>query len=76
MLGGSLGFVQRPAVDSRTGREFSRTEPSLFVPIASASYRIRYLESIGMYWYVDAAQIYDVTHSMPLSQFGFSLSRK
>jgi len=76
VLGASLGFIRRSAVDSRTNRSYAKSDASLFITIASASYRIKYVPSLGMHWYVDFAQIYDMTHNMPVSQFGFSVAKK
>jgi hypothetical protein len=74
-LGASVGFMRRPQANGQK-QEREKSDVSLFLTLASASYRIKYVESLGMYWYVDFAQIYDVNHSMTGSQFGFSLSRK
>src|SRR5262249_10395300 len=75
-LGASLGFIRTSRLNEKTGRVTDGNDAALFVTMASASYRIKYLQALGIYWYVDFAQVYDMTHNMVGSQFGFSLSRK
>jgi hypothetical protein len=75
-LGASLGFMRTSKLDEKTQRPIANNDLSLFITLASASYRIKYVKSLGYYWYVDFAQIYDMTHSVVGSQFGFSLSKK
>jgi hypothetical protein len=76
VLGASLGFMKDSTVDPRTEQVISKREMSLFLTMASASYRIKYVPALGMYWYVDLAQIYDIKHGLPGSQVGFSLSKR
>jgi hypothetical protein len=75
-LGASLGFMRTSKLDAKTQAAVTNNDLSLFITLASASYRIKYVKSLGYYWYVDFAQIYDMTHNVVGSQFGFSLSRK
>jgi hypothetical protein len=76
ILGASVGFIKNTELNPKTHESLTKNDISLFITIASASYRIKYVPSIGMYWYVDFAQIFDVTHTLPGSQFGFSLAKK
>jgi hypothetical protein len=52
------------------------TDYSIVISLVSVHYRAGYLKSLGMNWYVNVEQIFDVRANMPGSQVGISLSRK
>jgi hypothetical protein len=71
-----FGFVHHPVYNPRSQQTIVRSEPTLFVSLASVHYRVGYLRSFGLNWYINLEQIYDLRDNVPGSQFGFSFSRK
>jgi hypothetical protein len=71
-----LGFGRYPAYDAQRNKSFMREEPSLFISLASVHYRVRYLRSLGVNWYVNLEQIFDMRQNVGGSQIGFSFSSR
>jgi hypothetical protein len=70
------GWTRYPTYDKTQGLVTLKNQPTIFVSIASVHYRISYLQSLGMNWYLNLEQIYDLRYNMTGSQFGISLSNK
>jgi hypothetical protein len=71
-----LGVGRYPLYDRRLGQAVTKSEPTLFVSVASVHYRVSYLRSLGVNWYVNLEQVYDLRYNMTGSQFGISFSSK
>src|SRR5262249_26333285 len=65
-----LGFGRYPAYDARHKRSFLKAEPGLFISIASVHYRVAYIPSLGVNWYINLEQIFDVRENAAGSQLG------
>jgi hypothetical protein len=72
----ALGFGRYPVYDAKRKQSFIKNESSLFISLASVHYRIGYLRSLGVNWYVNFEQIFDSRQNMAGSQVGFSFSTK
>lgn len=74
----SLGVgIGRYPIYNRAERQSSmQSQATVFVSVASVHYRVGYLQSLGMNWYVNLEQVYDLRYNMSGSQFGISLSSK
>jgi hypothetical protein len=72
----ALGLGRYPIYDRSTKRSFMKSEATIFVSVASVHYRVGYLRSLGVNWYVNLEQVYDLRYNMTGSQFGFSFSTK
>jgi len=71
-----LGVGRYPLYDRRLGIPVTKSQPTLFVSVASVHYRVSYLQSLGVNWYVNLEQVYDLRYNMTGSQFGISFSTK
>ena len=71
-----VGLGRYPMYDRAHAQEMMKSQPTLFVSIASVHYRVRYLRSLGVNWYLNLEQVYDLRYNMTGSQFGFSFSNK
>lgn len=71
-----VGWGRYPVYDRAQGLAMMKNQPTVFVSIASIHYRVNYLQSLGMNWYVNLEQVYDLRYNMTGSQFGISLSNK
>lgn len=71
-----LGFGRYPAYDIRHNRYFVKDESSLFISLASVHYRVAYLQSFGVNWYINIEQMFDMRQNAAGSQVGFSFSPK
>src|SRR5262245_52177589 len=74
----SLGVgVGRYPIYDRSERQATReNQATVFVSVASVHYRVGYLCSFGVNWYVNLEQVYDLRYNMSGSQFGVSFSTK
>jgi hypothetical protein len=71
-----VGLGRYPIYD-RSQRQSSRqNQATVFVSVASVHYRVGYLQSLGVNWYVNLEQVYDLRYNMSGSQFGISFSTK
>jgi hypothetical protein len=71
-----IGVGRYPTYDARLNRSFMKDEVAFFVSMASAHYRAGYIEALGVNWYVNLEQVFDVHSSRAGSQLGVSFSRK
>jgi hypothetical protein len=71
-----VGWGRYPIYDRTHGLAMMKNQPTLFVSVASIHYRVSYLQSLGMNWYINLEQVYDMRYNMTGSQFGISLSSK
>lgn len=71
-----VGVGRYPAYDARLNESFMKEEVAFFVSMASAHYRAGYIQSLGVHWYVNVEQVFDVHASRFGSQLGISFSRK
>ena len=72
----ALGFGQLQNYDPVPGVFLPQDASTLFISLASVHYRVGYLQSIGMNWYVDLEQIFDLRQNASGSQIGITLSPK
>ena len=71
-----IGFGNYPEYDPRQRRYTSKDQATIFISLASVHYRVGYLRSLGLNWYIDFEQIFDMHENQPGSQVGLSFSRK
>jgi hypothetical protein len=71
-----FGWGRYPIYDRRQRQSMMKAEPTVFVSIASVHYRVSYLQSLGVNWYINLEQVYDLRYNMSGSQFGVSFSTK
>jgi hypothetical protein len=71
-----FGWGRYPIYDRRQRQAMMKAEPTVFVSIASVHYRVSYLQSLGVNWYINLEQVYDLRYNMSGSQFGVSFSTK
>jgi hypothetical protein len=71
-----LGFGRYPAYDVRHNRSVVKDESSLFISLASVHYRVAHLQSVGVNWYINVEQMFDLRQNAAGSQVGFSFSSK
>ena len=71
-----IGVGRYPAYDARLNESFMKEEVAFFVSMASAHYRAGYIPALGVNWYVNLEQVFDVHASRVGSQLGISFSRK
>ena len=71
-----FGWGRYPIYDRAQRQPMMKAEPTVFVSVASVHYRLGYLRSLGVNWYMNLEQVYDLRYNMSGSQFGLSFSRK
>lgn len=71
-----VGGGRYPLLDRGTNRITYKSQPTVFVSIASVHYRVSYLKSLGVNWYLNLEQVYDLRYNVAGSQFGVSFSSK
>jgi hypothetical protein len=72
----ALGFGRYTEYDKALGTVVAKTDYTLIVSVASVHYRAGRIASLGMNWYVNFEQIFDMRANTMGSQVGISLSRK
>jgi hypothetical protein len=72
----AVGWGRYPMYDSQRKQSVTKTEGTLFVSLASVHYRLKYLPSLGVNWYITLEQIYDMRANVTGSQVGVSFSSK
>ncbi len=72
----ALGFGHYQIYDARRRAAVGKNESTLIISVASVHYRVGYLRSLGVNWYINLEQMYDMRHNLAGSQFGFSFSTK
>lgn len=71
-----LGWGRYPIYDRSSGQAVMKNQPTVFVSVASVHYRVSYVQSLGVNWYINLEQVYDMRYNMTGSQFGISFSTK
>jgi hypothetical protein len=71
-----VGVGRYPAYDRATNRSFMKDQMAFFVSLASAHFRAGHLQALGLNWYVNLEQVFDMKANRAGSQFGISFSRK
>jgi hypothetical protein len=71
-----IGLARYPVYDEQRRQTVTKTEYTVLISLASVHYRVGYLPSIGMNWYINLEQIFDVRANSPGSQIGISFSSK
>jgi hypothetical protein len=71
-----VGWGRYPLYDRSARQAVKKSEATVFVSVASVHYRVGYLQSLGVNWYVNLEQVYDLRYNMTGSQFGISFSSK
>jgi len=64
----ALGFGRYQKYDPIRQQVFTPDESTLFISLASVHYRVGYITSLGMNWYVNLEQIFDLRSNMTGSQ--------
>jgi hypothetical protein len=72
----AVGIGRYATYNSRSRQFVTTTDYSIIISLTSIHYRAGYIKSLGMNWYVNVEQIFDVRANMPGSQVGISLSKK
>jgi hypothetical protein len=72
----AIGLVRYGLYDQKRQQVVTATDYTLIISLASVHYRAGHLRSVGMNWYVNVEQIFDVVANTPGSQIGISFSRK
>ena len=71
-----IGIGRYRQYDGWRRTTFLKNDPSIFVSLASVHYRVGYLQSVGLHWYINLEQMFDVRQNMAGSQVGLSFSTK
>ena len=71
-----VGFGRYPIYDRSERQAAMQSQATVFVSVASVHYRLGYLRSFGVNWYLNLEQVYDLRYNMSGSQFGLSFSNK
>ena len=61
-----FGWGRYPIYDRTQRQSMMKAEPTVFVSIASVHYRVSYLQSLGVNWYINLEQVYDLRYNMLL----------
>jgi len=72
----ALGFGRYRTYDASRKQLLTRDESTLFISLASVHYRVGYLESLGVNWYINLEQIFDLRKNTAGSQVGISFSSR
>jgi hypothetical protein len=71
-----LGFGRYPTYDTRRKLAFTKDESTIIVSLASVHYRVGYIRTLGVNWYINLEQMFDMRRNTPGSQAGLTFSRK
>jgi hypothetical protein len=71
-----IGFGRYPIYNRATQMSEMKEQLTVFVSLASLHYRVSRIESLGVTWYLNFEQVYDIRYSLAGSQFGVSFSGK
>ena len=72
----AFGWGRYPVYDRAAQTAIMKSQATVFVSVASVHYRVGYLSSLGVNWYLNLEQVYDLRYNMTGSQFGLSFSHK
>jgi hypothetical protein len=71
-----LGLGHYPFYDEKHKRSSAANDWTILISVASIHYRLGYLPSLGVNWYLNLEQIVDMHSNLTGSQFGVSFSRQ
>lgn len=71
-----VGVGRYRRYDSKSGLMYTASDTTIMISLVSVHYRVGYIRSLGVNWYINLEQVFDMRDSLPGSQFGFSFSRK
>jgi hypothetical protein len=71
-----LGFGRYPTYDTKRKLAFTKDESTIIVSLASVHYRVGYIRTLGVNWYINLEQMFDMRRNTPGSQAGLTFSRK
>jgi len=71
-----IGIGRYPVFDALARRTLPEDQVTVFISIASVHYRVGYLQSWGVHWYVNFEQVFDMRTNQAGSQVGLSFSSK
>jgi hypothetical protein len=72
----ALGFGRYRVYDAKRKEGVSKEESTIFVSLASVHFRAGHIRTLGVNWYINLEQVFDMRRNMAGSQFGISFSRK
>jgi hypothetical protein len=72
----ALGFGRYPTYDEKRKQVLTKDESTIIVSLASVHYRVGYLRSLGVNWYINLEQIFDMRRNTTGSQVGLTVSRR
>jgi hypothetical protein len=72
----ALGFGRYSLYDTKRKQQIQKDQAALFISLASVHYRMRYVPSLGMNWYINLEQIFDTRQNAMGSQVGITISTK
>jgi hypothetical protein len=72
----ALGFGRYPMYDAQRKQAFTKDESTIIVSLASVHYRVGYISTLGVNWYINLEQMFDMRRNTPGSQVGLTFSRK
>jgi hypothetical protein len=72
----AIGFGRYHVYDPLRKQVYGKDESTLFISLASVHYRMGKIPSLGMNWYINLEQIFDMRQNMAGSQVGVTFSSK
>ena len=72
----ALGFGRYQTYDAQRKQAFTKDESTIIVSLASVHYRVGYISTLGVNWYINLEQMFDMRRNTPGSQVGLTFSRK
>jgi hypothetical protein len=72
----AVGFGRYRVYDAKRKEGVLKEESTIFVSLASVHFRAGYIRTLGVNWYVNLEQVFDMRRNMAGSQIGISFSRK
>jgi hypothetical protein len=71
-----VGLGRYPIYNRAERQASTESQATVFVSVASVHYRVGYVRTLGVNWYLNLEQVYDLRYNMSGSQFGISFSSK
>jgi hypothetical protein len=72
----ALGFGRYPTYDEKRRQVVTKDESTIILSLASVHYRVGHLRSLGVNWYINLEQIFDMRRNTTGSQVGLTFSRQ
>lgn len=72
----AIGFGHYQVYDPLRKQVYGKDESTLFISLASVHYRMGKIPSLGMNWYINLEQIFDLRQNMAGSQVGVTFSSR